>query len=93
MYNTECGGYGSHNYTLEQCRQGLEKDVAEFGKQYSLLSKAREMLDTQEHQELVRSWFDLYMQIIDEDSYLALGEKMEELETSILRAWYTRRNA
>ena len=82
------------NHTLQECMEGLKRDIAEFGERYSLLSKALELLDTTpENQELVRKWFDLYMQVIDEDSYNELGGKMEELEESIQRAWYTRHNA
>ena len=81
---------GRHNYTLAECRQGLEKDIAEFGSRYSLLSKALELLDTsQENQELVREWFDVYMSIFDEESYSANSSRLEDLEIRMLKAWYT----
>lgn len=81
---------GRHNYTLAECRQGLEKDIAEFGSRYSLLSKALELLDTsQENQELVREWFDVYMSVFDEESYNACAAILEGLEVQILKSWYT----
>lgn len=83
-------GLGRHNYTLAECRQGLKKDIAEFGSRYSLLSKALELLDTsQENQELVREWFDVYMSVFDEDSYNANSSRLEDLEVRMLKAWYT----
>ena len=54
--------------------------------------KALFLLDNQETQELVREWFDVYMSVIDETSYLELSGKMDELETSILREWFKRIN-
>jgi len=53
----------------------------------TLLKKALELLDNQETQELVREWFDVYMSVIDETSYLELSGKMDELETQINAAW------
>lgn len=44
-------------------------------------------MDNQETQELVREWFDVYMSVIDENSYLELSGKMDELETQINAAW------
>lgn len=83
-------GLVRHNYTLAECRQGIEKDIAEFGSRYSLLSKALELLDTsQENQELVREWFDVYMSVFDEDSYNANSSRLEDLEVRMLKAWYT----
>lgn len=84
--------YGRFNHTLQECRKGLENDIESFGTRYTLLRKALSLLDNQETQELVREWFDVYMSVIDETSYLELSGKMDELETSILRAWYTRHN-
>lgn len=76
--------YGRFNHTLQECREGLLRDMAEFGERYTMLAKAFELLETtQENQELVREWFDLYMRVIDEDSYLEFGRKMEELEAAI----------
>lgn len=81
----EESGYGRHNYTVQECRDGLLRDMAEFGERYAVLAKAYTLLDTsQENRELVRQWFDLYMQVIDEDSYLSLGRELEELERRIL---------
>lgn len=81
----EESGYGRHNYTVQECRGGLLRDMAEFGERYAVLAKALALLDTtQENRELVRQWFDLYMQVIDEDSYLSLGRELEELERRIL---------
>lgn len=82
--------YGRFNHTLQECRKGLEKDIAEFGSRYSLLSKALSLLDTsQENQELVREWFDVYMSIFDEESYNACAAILEALELQILKSWYT----
>lgn len=81
------------NYTVQECRKGLEADVKSFGSRFSLLQKALELLDVPEHQELVREWFDIYMMVIDEASYLELGGKMDKLETAILRAWYNSRKS
>lgn len=75
--------FGRFNYTFQECRDGLMRDMAEFGERYTVLAVALTLLDNQETQELVRQWFDLYMQVIDEDSYLGFGRKMEELEAAI----------
>lgn len=85
--------YGRFNHTLQECRKGLEQDIESFGTRYTLLKKALFLLDNQETQELVREWFDVYMSVIDETSYLELGGKMDRLETAILRAWYNSRNS
>lgn len=82
----------THNYTLWECRECLERDIESFGTRYTLLKKALELLDYQETQELVREWFDVYMSVIDEQSYLELSGKMDELETAILREWFERTN-
>ena len=84
--------YGRFNHTLQECRKGLEQDIESFGTRYTLLKKALFLLDNQETQELVREWFDVYMSVIDEQSYLELSGKMDELETSILREWFKRTN-
>lgn len=76
--------FGRFNYTLQERREGLLRDMAEFGERYTMLAKAFELLETtQENQELVREWFDLYMRVIDEGSYLEIGRRMEELEAAI----------
>lgn len=82
--------YGRFNHTLQECRDGLRRDVVEFGERYELLSKALELLD--EEESLVRRWFDLYMAVIDEDSYMKWGREMDCLEKEIERNWYTRHN-
>lgn len=82
--------YGRFNHTLQECRDGLRRDVAEFGERYELLSKALELLD--EEESLVRRWFDLYMAVIDEDSYMKWGREMDCLEKEIERNWYTKHN-
>lgn len=82
--------YGRFNHTLQECRDGLMRDVAEFGERYELLSKALELLD--EEESLVRRWFDLYIAVIDEDSYMKWGREMDCLEKEIERNWYTRHN-
>ena len=79
--------YGRFNHTLQECRKGLEQDTESFGTRYTLLKKALFLLDNQETQELVREWFDVYMSVIDETSYLELSGKMDELETQINAAW------
>lgn len=80
-------GYGKYHYTLQECRDGLKRNMAEFGERYTLLGIAFELLDTtQENQELVRRWFDLYMRVIDEQSYLEFGHEMEELKSRIISA-------
>lgn len=80
-------GYGKYHYTLQECQDGLMRDMAEFGERYTLLGIAFELLDTtQENQELVRRWFDLYMRVIDEQSYLEFGHEMEELKSRIISA-------
>lgn len=76
--------YGRFNYTLQECRDGLMRDMAEFGERYTVLAVALTLLDNQETQELVRRWYDLYMQVIDEDSYLRVGNELEELENRII---------
>lgn len=85
--------YGTHNYTVQEVRQGLEQDIASFGSRYTLLRKAYVLLESGDDAdvELVRAWFDIYMSIIDEPSYMSLGKQMEELETEILKRWYARR--
>lgn len=82
--------YGRFNHTLQECRKGLESDIAEFGSRYSLLKKALALLDTgrKDSVELVRGWFDLYTQVIDETSYLRVCGEMESLEIKILESWY-----
>ncbi len=86
--------FGRFNYTLQECREGLLRDMAEFGERYTMLAKAFELLETtQENQELAREWFDLYMRVIDESSYVALVRKLEELEGMIGEAWRTEHNA
>lgn len=86
--------FGRFNYTVQECREGLLRDMAEFGERYTMLAKAFELLETtQENQELVRQWFDLYMRVIDESSYYKFGRKMEELEKQIELAWNRGRNA
>lgn len=84
MYSSD---YNGHSYTIEECRKLLKRDVSEFGSRYELLSKALELLECDEHRELIRDWFDLYMSIIDERSYLEVSDKLEELETNIIEAW------
>lgn len=84
--------YGRFNHTIQECRDGLMQDIESFDTRYTLLKKALELLDNQETQELVREWFDVYMSVIDETSYLELSGKMDELETSILREWFKRTN-
>lgn len=79
--------YGRFNHTIQECRDGLMQDIESFGTRYTLLKKALELLDNQETQELVREWFDVYMSVIDETSYLELSGKMDELETQINAAW------
>lgn len=88
---TSTDGYGRFNHTLQECRKGLESDIAEFGSRYSLLSKALELLDTgkEELVELVRTWFDVYMSIFDEASFEANSATLEALELQILKYWYT----
>lgn len=86
----DANDYGRFNHTLQECRDGLARDVAEFGERYELLSKALELLD--EEESLVRRWFDLYMAVIDEDSYMKWGREMDCLEKEIERNWYTRHN-
>ena len=84
--------FGRFNFTLQECRDGLLQDMAEFGERYTMLAKAFELLETtQENQELVREWFDLYMGIYDETSYAALGNRLEELENEIEQAWLNSR--
>lgn len=78
--------YGRFNYTLQECRDGLMRDMAEFGERYTVLAVALTLLDNQETQELVRRWYDLYMQVIDEDSYLRVSGEMQELESRIIAA-------
>ena len=79
--------FGRFNFTLQECREGLLRDMAEFGERYTMLAKAFELLETtQENQELVREWFDLYMRVIDEDSYLRVSSEMQELESRIIAA-------
>ena len=79
--------YGRFNHTIQECRDGLMRDTAEIGERYTMLAKALSLLDTtQENQELVRRWFDLYMRVIDESSYLEFGHEMEELENRIIEA-------
>lgn len=46
--------YGRFNYTLQECRDGLMRDMAEFGERYTVLAVALTLLDNQETQELVR---------------------------------------
>ena len=53
--------YGRFNHTLQECRKGLMRDMAEFGERYTVLAVALTLLDNQETQELVRRWFDLYI--------------------------------
>ncbi len=84
--------YGRFNHTLQECRDGLMRDMAEFGERYTMLAVALTLLDNQETQELVRRWFDLYMAVIDEDSYMKWGREMDCLEKEIERNWYTRHN-
>lgn len=68
-------------------------DMAEFGERYTLLGVALELLDTtQENQELVRRWFDLYMRVIDEQSHLEFGHEMDELEEQIESSWKSLHN-
>ena len=88
---TSTNEFGRFNHTLQECRKGLESDIAEFGSRYSLLSKALELLDTgkEELVELVRTWFDVYMSIFDENSYQANSATLEALELQILKDWYT----
>lgn len=87
---TSTDGYGRFNHTLQECRKGLESDIAEFGSRYSLLKKALALLDTgrEDSVELVRGWFDLYAQVIDETSYMRVCGEMESLEIKILESWY-----
>lgn len=81
--------FGRFNHTLQECREGLARDIAEFGSRYSLVCKALTLLDTsQENRELVRSWYDLYTQVIDETSYIRVCGEMESLEIKILESWY-----
>lgn len=88
MYNSGESLY-RHNFTKEECREYLERDIAEFGSRFTLLSRARQLLEVQEHEELVRDWFDCYMSIYDENSYDAVSSRLEKLEMAILKAWYT----
>lgn len=89
MYRNE---YGRFNHTVEECREGLMKDIDSFGTRYTFLKKALTLLDNKETQELVREWFDVYMSVIDETSYLELSGKLDKLETSILQEWFKTTN-
>lgn len=83
--------YGRFNHTVEECREGLLRDMAEFGERYTTLAKALMLLDTgnRELVELVRTWFDTYVSIIDEASYEANATTLKALELQIVRDWYT----
>ena len=81
-------GYERFNHTFQECSEGLMRDMAGFGERYTFLGMAFELLDTtQENKELVRRWLDLYMRVIDEQSYLEFWHEMEELERRIENSW------
>lgn len=86
-------GYERFNHTLQECSEGPMRDMAGFGERHTFLGMTFELLDTtQENKELVRRWPDLYMRVIDEQSYLEFWHEMEELERRIEDSWKSLHN-
>lgn len=72
-----------HVYSVTEARNGILHDLEVNTQQLGLLHKALRLLDNPSTTELVLEWFDTYMSIYDEDSYMENGKKLEELESRI----------
>ena len=72
-----------HSFTTTEARNGILHDLEVNTQQLGLLSKALRMLDNPDTSELVLEWFDAYMSVFDEDSYMENGHRLEELERRI----------
>lgn len=73
-------------YTPQEARSGILHDLEVNTQQLGLLHKALRLLDSPDTSELVLEWFDTYMSIFDEDSYMENGMRLEELEGRIREA-------
>ena len=76
----------THSFTAQEARNGILHDLEVNTQQLGLLSKALRMLDNPDTSELVLEWFDTYMSIYDEESYMENGHRLEELEGRIREA-------
>lgn len=76
----------SHSFTTQEARNGILHDLEVNTQQLGLLHKALRLLESPDTSELVLEWFDTYMSIIDEDSYMENGYRLEELEGRIREA-------
>lgn len=74
---------GTHNFTKTEARNGILHDMEVNTQQLGLLHKALRLLESPDTSELVLEWFETYMSIVDEDSYMENGHRLEELEGRI----------
>ena len=72
-----------HTHSVTEARNGILHDLEVNTQQLGLLHKALRLLDSPDTSELVLEWFDTYMSIFDEDSYMENGRRLEELESRI----------
>lgn len=72
-----------HAHSVTEARNGILHDLEVNTQQLGLLHKALRLLDSPDTSELVLEWFDTYMSIFDEDSYMENGHRLEELERRI----------
>lgn len=72
-----------HAHSVTEARSGILHDLEVNTQQLGLLHKALRLLDSPDTSELVLEWFDTYMSIFDEDSYMENGHRLEELERRI----------
>lgn len=73
-----------YSYTVEETRDGILHDMKINTRQLTMLNKALMLLDSPEHIEVVREWFDVYMSVVDEQSFMEYGRKLDELESKIM---------
>lgn len=75
-----------NSYSVTEARNGILHDLEVNTQQLGLLHKALRLLDSPDTSELVLEWYDTYMSIFDEDSYMENGRRLEELEGRIREA-------
>lgn len=72
-----------HAHSVTEARNGILHDLEVNTQQLGLLHKALRLLESPDTSELVLEWFDAYMSVFDEDSYMENGHRLEELEGRI----------
>ena len=73
-------------FNATEARNGILHDLEVNTQQLGVLHKALRLLESPDTSELVLEWFDAYMSVFDEDSYMENGMRLEELEGRIREA-------